>query len=751
MARTPLRAASALAFLTSVLVLPGLRPGASAQEGVSARAPDSLITLGDSLLQVLQADTAAIVFEQALEIDEREPRALAGLGKAQLILRNWSAATDAFNHLHDLDTSSISAHYHLGICYRELGTTKAWLLRTIDWGTAEEHFRAVIARDSTYGDVFFQYALLERYRGEFVRAIELGHRQITIRPDLDRARVGLLQLYRSFISQDRPRSIAWLREQETAIGRYALGEALRRDGKGEEAEVVLRELLYQSRFSLVQPVYLSLARIYIERGEAAAVEGYYLRAIEETVTPLGAEILFEDIKHILSDAEILAFRSLRTPESRTQFFRAFWTVRNPTAGKSNPRIVEHCRRSVHAEENFEYVGFRTEFTNPDRLKYLTYPRAYYLNEEYNDKGLVYLRHGAPDNVVRNIGETQEPGESWLYEGTVEMPRRIYHFVRLNAPGNNWRLVAFPSDPRMIENLSTWDPRFADLLSTQPGIQSRAQDGIIEEETVTVRQGLDTDSHSWGRAITPFPLSCSVEAFRSTGGRSLLDISYAIPLAEIARSIPAERTSVPMEIGIALRSLTGRVAITHADTLSFPVGEAGAESYTGLYRYRVPPDSFSIALSVRPLETNLYGSWGTVKQVPAFQEPGVSLSDIQFLIPSTSRGMLEFDGIKVAPNPYRAHASDQPLYTYCQIYGLTRDADGRSAYDVRFFVTPASSGTGESEIGALMDLSAEDFATVFKALDISDLESGAYTLTVSVTDRKSGAGVRRRRPLEIYEP
>jgi hypothetical protein len=113
-------------------------------------------------------------------------------------------------------------------------------------------------------------------------------------------------------------------------------------------------------------------------------------------------------------------------------------------------------------------------------------------------------------------------------------------------------------------------------------------------------------------------------------------------------------------------------------------------------------------------------------------------------------MLEFDGIKVAPNPYRAHASDQPLYTYCQIYGLTRDADGRSAYDVRFLLAPASPGTAESEIGALMDLSAEDFATVFKALDISDLEGGTYTLTVSVTDRRSGGGVRRSRPLEIYE-
>jgi hypothetical protein len=306
---------------------------------------------------------------------------------------------------------------------------------------------------------------------------------------------------------------------------------------------------------------------------------------------------------------------------------------------------------------------------------------------------------------------------------------------------------------MIENLTTWDPRFADLLSNQPGIQAKAQDGIIEEVKVTVRQGLDTDSHSWGREITPFPLPCSVEAFRSTGGRSLLDISYGIPLEQISRALPSELTVFRAEVGIALRSLTGRVAITRADTLTFPVGSRGAESYTGLYRYRVPPDSFSIALSVRPLETNLYASWRTVKRVPAFQDPGPLLSDIQFLLPSTARGSLEFDGIKVAPNPYQGHPTDRPLYAYCQIYGLTRDADGRSSYDVRFLIAPTTPGAEarETEIGALVDLSADDFATVFKALDLSDLESGAYTLTVSVTDRRSGAGVRQVRPLEIYEP
>jgi tetratricopeptide (TPR) repeat protein len=717
---------------------------------------DSLCARADSLLSQGQAAAAESLFDAALESNEHHPRALFGLGRARVMLRDWSRAANAFDDALEQDSFSLASRYYLGICYRELGKTKGFLLRKFDWNRAENYFLSVLGRDSTYEDTFAQYALLLQYREQYADAIQAGHRQIAIHPGREDIRLALFKSYRVFVANDRRTALEWLRPRQTPIAQYFLGEALRREGMAAQADTLFRRLLYQSKFSLAQPVYLSLARIAVERQQPQAAEGYYLRAVDELISPLGAAIMFEDIKHIVSDREIDTFRSLHTVDEQAQFFRSFWAVRNPSATATNPRLIEHFRRLLYAEQNFEYTGFRTEFTNPDRLKYLTFPRSYELNEEFNDKGLVYLRHGAPENIARSMSSA-EPAESWLYEATGDAPRRMYHFIKVNAPGNNWRLTAYPQDPNLLATLVSWDPLFADLASSNTSIEAKARDAVIAQEQEAVQQGLMSDNHTWTKEVASFPVSHSVEAFRSTGGRSLIDISYAIALSDIARHVPSEQQSIPTEIGIALRSLTGRVAITNADTIMFPTGDGAAGAYTSLFRYRVLPDAYSIVMHVRPLGTNLFASWNDQKTVPSFNGPELAMSDVQFLLPSTAKTMLEFDGVKVAPNPYSQHPTDRPLYTYCQIYHLAKDQDGRSSYDVRYLVTAANdtaadrAGRHPIELAASIDVTTEEFAAVFKKLDISDLETGQYILTLSVTDRRTGKGTRTSRPLTVYSP
>ena len=739
------------------IILPFLLSALLHSAGAQTTAPDTLCARADSLLFHNNPAGAADLYEKILDEDETNSRALLGLGKARLMERDWGGAASAFADLLEADTANIESQYYLGVCHRELGTTKASLLRKWEWNTAEEFFQAVIDRDSLYRDVFYQLALLQRYRGKFPDAVALGHRQLDLTPDVEEARIGLFKLYKSFVTDDRPAAIDWLRGQHTTIAEYFLAEALRRQGELDAAESSLRGLLYQSKFPLAQPVYLSLARIAVERGEPQAVEGYYLRAIDELLSPLGAKILFEDIKYLLSDSELAEYLSLATVRQMAAFFRGFWAVRNPSATSGNARISEHYRRLVRAEQDFEYTGFRTEFTNPDRMKYLRFPAAYFLNEEYNDKGLIFIRHGQPDNILRSLGSTEGSSESWLYESTGESPRRIFHFF--NAKGNVWRLSPYPQDPSMIANLATWDPRFADLASQNTAREMKIRDELIAEEQTAVEEALATDNHTWTREVVIFTVSHSIEAFRSTEGRALLDISYAIPLSAIARQVASERTSVPTEIGIAIRDLEGRIGIVRADTVAFPIEERGLQVYTSLYRYRVPPGEYSIAMHVRPLGTNLYSSWNVRKTVPSFVGPDVTTSDVQFLLPSTVPSALEFDGIKVAPNPYRQHPVDRPLYVYLQIYHLQRDQDSTSAYDVRFLAEPAAeqgspgevSSRHTQEIGSAIDISTEEFAALFKKLDISGLSPGRYTLIVSVTDRRSGKGTRLTRPLEVFAP
>jgi len=727
----------------------------------SSRA-DSHTARADSLLTHGDPAGARLLYEAALAIDEHKRNALLGLGKAFLELDLWSDAKDSFNAILEKDTADIAAHYYAGIAYRETGKTKAWILRNIDWGNSREEFFWVMRHDSAYNDVFYQYALLMECRKEYPEAIAAGHTQLLQRPDVAQARLGLYRLYRSFVANDRAVAIEWLRKERTPIALYFLADALRRDNRLDEAEKLLGELFASDLLRLTQSIHLSLTRIAAKRGNAAGAEQSFWRAVDEIYTQLGADLVFEDLKYLVTDRELEVYRSLDSPQKKAAFFHAFWDLRNPAAaGASNVRIGEHYRRLVYAEENYEYLGFRTGFNNPDRFKELSFPKSYALNQELNDMGLIYVRHGEPSNRQRTA-QAIDPSESWLYEATSELPRRIFHFQKKNAPGNNWRLVPYPEDGALLELLTNWDIKFADLLRNNASAKERAKDEIREESRETVGEGLTTDEHKWKKEVTAFQFPYSVDAFRGTGPKSLVDISFAIPLASLAAGSSGPDKPIPTEIGIAIRSGGGQTTLTKLDTVTIPPARNERDTYTNLYRYLIPADRYSIAMHVRPLEGNSFGNWKMEKLI---RKPtgDLSISDLQFLLPSSIKTTLEIDGVKVVPSPFSAYPNNRPLYAYIHIYNLVKDAEGKTSYSIHYFLTPAA---GEGTLPTvdpdnpdvktilLAEKTKDDseaMASEFGALDIGDVKAGRYVLSVVVKDRKRVQTVSVQRRVDVFEP
>ena len=114
----------------------------------------------------------------------------------ELAREDGSDAQSWFEDALEVDAGNLEAHYYAGIAAREAGTQLAMILRTMRWNTAEEHFEFVLARDSLYRDVVLQLAMLERYRGELERALDLAYRQIALKPGLPEAEIGLYRIYR---------------------------------------------------------------------------------------------------------------------------------------------------------------------------------------------------------------------------------------------------------------------------------------------------------------------------------------------------------------------------------------------------------------------------------------------------------------------------------------------------------------------------------------------------------------------------
>ena len=733
-----------------VLLILSLGAGAitRAQEAVPKPA-DSLFAGGKELRQG-NTSRARELYSWVLHEDRKSTPARLGLGRVAIAESDWGEGCDQFQDVIDRDTGSIAARYYCGICRREYGAQVAFILRKIQWGKAMDDFLWVLARDSSYEDVLYQLALLYRYRDEYDLALDLGRLQIDRKPDLFEARLGLFTLYRFVLAVVPPGDIfPLLRRRHDPFAVYFAAEALRRQKRYGESEQILSAILGRMEPVPVQAIYCSLARICYTRGDPARGEAYYWRAVDGISSWLGSAILFEDIKYVITDLELKHYRSLASDRKKSAFFHLFWNLRNPSpAAKTNVRLAEHERRLVRAENEFEYYGFRTHFNDPDKMHYLSFPRAFSLNREFNDKGLVYIRHGEPDDIQRTIGENLN--ESWLYSGTDESPKRIFYFTQSNTAGNNWRLTSFPEDPQMWENLVMWDNRYNRLVNGQALDQAELQDQLRVESETTVSGGLATDEHTWKKAMKMFTVPHSTSAFRGEGGKTIVNVSYALPVGDIAKDLADTVKTLRVEIGLSMNRTNGEVMASELDTLSLPLGSGMTGAYVELYRFVLRPDSVRIAMHARPLGLDMVSTWDRQMRIPDYPATVPMLSDIELLLPSSAKSSIEINGVKVIASPFDAVPRNKPLYVYWQTYNLTRDADGKTAYHSRVLLTPGKSGPDDESVIAYDSDHAgqEESAAELARIDVRERDTGIYTLTVEITDRKMVRTFSKSRLLQL---
>ncbi len=750
--RNSLSYSKATAFLAVFLLLTASQFNLLAQN--SKPRFDTLVALANNKLIARQIDSARVIFEAMLETDKRNVAARAGLGKIYVAEKEWRSANNEFETVLDASPGDIEAHYYSAICYRELGKSRGSIFRADAWRKAGRHFQAVVAKDSSYQDVLHQYSLLEQYDNEFIHALELAHAELRLRGDLVDPPLNLFHLYNHFISaSDTGEAFTWLRSHPSPYTQFFTGEMFRAADKFEQASGIFENMLHLDPLFPYQAALLSIVRMKVLRGEMRAAEQCYWHAVDSVHSDLGADLVFEDIKYIMSDEELNLYKSLTSLERKRSFFRAFWNIRNPTPGSySNARLVEHYGRMLYAEKNFIFYGFRIWFNSPDKTSILHFPQSYSLNQRFSDKGLIYLRHGPPNQIEQAAGlgpDNADPNESWLYYPTADSPQWIFHFISV---GGIWRLAPLPTDSRMFETLASWDPRYGRLGSRIQLEKLNTSETLMDASRENVTLALSTDEHDVERHTQRFRIPCSVDAFRSEGGRSLLNISYGIPMPVIARLLPPNTSQASCEVGVSITNLTSQTVSNKLDTISFPISRASSGFITSLLRYAVKPDSYAIALHVRPLGIDALGRWNTRTRVRDFSTREFLVSDLEFLMPSNSKSSIEINGMKVIQTPFSVYHPRNPLYVYYQIYNLAADLDGRTSYITEYFLTPEGD-SGKENRNLLMKSEREgkeESSAEFETLNAANIMPGKYTLNVRVTDRHRGSFVERSRSIDLVD-
>jgi GWxTD domain-containing protein len=124
----------------------------------------------------------------------------------------------------------------------------------------------------------------------------------------------------------------------------------------------------------------------------------------------------QDVRWIITDQELQAFKSLGNDEERDQFIENFWLRRNPNPDSpENEYREEHYARIAYANEHFAAgkPGWKT------------------------DRGHIYIAYGKPDNI-----DSHPSGGSYdrpMDEGggnTSTFPFEIWHYRYLEGIGDN---------------------------------------------------------------------------------------------------------------------------------------------------------------------------------------------------------------------------------------------------------------------------------------------------------------------------
>lgn len=691
-------------------------------------------------------------FSNALQSQENEIKQIDryfAIGKVLINQEKWSKASKEFDKILKLEPENIEAHYYRGICHREYGKFRQLLALIKDWPNAEKHFKKVIAKDSLFKDIFYQFALLQRYRKKYTQAIQLGHKQIRSKPQLIKAQIGLLDLYRHYIDhKNMDEAISWLSQQQWDQARYYIGEKLRREGKTQEADSIFKELLASDLNMRKQPIFLSMIRSKFDNHEPEEVENYFWLAVDGIQSHLDSDLVFEDIKYIVTQDEFDSYRAMDSVNDKIPFFRTFWASRDPTpASKQNARLIEHYRRLIYAEENYEFDAFRTWANNPDQLNYIQFPETFKLNQWLDDRGVIYLRHGPPDDEIRSVASVSN--QSWLYYAREANPEMTFHFLK---PGQIWRLSAKLDDPAMLNDRSHWNSGYyrASRASTI-GERFAASVDMAVQRSKEVTTALTTDRHSWDREIKPLDLPYTIVTFKGESGKTTVEVYYGFPIQTVAKSLADTITVMQIESGLAVHSMGWHNILKQPRILDIPFkrSELHAKDLVfDLFRVTMEPDSYRVAFHAKPNHTNLLGGYqNLLVNLPDYSSPYLSISDILLatsIHASDSPGKFTRHGLKIIPNIMKSFEIDRPVYIYFEVYNLELAAEMNS-FSIEYTIQSKKANKGKvfglfgkgRKISVTVSSdrkSNSTFSFEHLAIDVSNLKKGKYTLEIKITDQ-----------------
>ncbi|HXE91250.1 MAG TPA: GWxTD domain-containing protein [Terriglobales bacterium] len=489
--------------------------------------------------------------------------------------------------------------------------------------------------------------------------------------------------------------------------------------------------------------------------------------------------LDEDVRWIIMDEELQAFKQFSNDEERDQFIEQFWLRRDPTPDTvENEYKEEHYRRMAYANERFAAgkPGWKT------------------------DRGRIYIIFGPPDQIDAHPsgGMYQRPME----EGggsTSTFPFEVWRYRYLDLPGAGQQEVEIEfvdtcmcGDYHMTIDRSEKDallyvPNAGPTWFEEMGLANKADrftGGGLERLGVgPFNRNLPTSQFDrlelYGKLQKPpqikfkeleevvtskvrynlMPFDVRVDFVRVTTDTVLVPVTIQLKNRDLTFVNKEGVQRGVANIFGRLTTLTGRIAQTFEDTVQVDVPEALLSKTiqnASVYWKAMPlrPGRYRLDIVVKDVNGDRVGTWSRGLLVPSYDEDKLAAStlivaDQMEKVPTRQVGSGNFviGTTKVRPRvepadgkpaSFKRSANDRVNF-WMQVYNLSVDEKTQKPsatieYDL---VNVASKQSLMKQVESTDQLgNVGEQVTLEKSLPIQNLPPGVYQLTIKVNDNLS---------------
>ena len=476
---------------------------------------------------------------------------------------------------------------------------------------------------------------------------------------------------------------------------------------------------------------LELARVRLASSAAGADSLYYSSAASPDSVIIRE--LRADLAFVADSQELTAFDKVAAKD-RPSWLRRFWEDRDlESLHRRGSRLREHYRRIGVARARF---------------RLLSYPRHYELNElwvnreaEYDDRGLVYIRHGEPDASAEAVRGGTCPNTSWLYrrpEGNL-----ILHFVARQNP-DDWRLVETLANvggesgattrvrragstqscarvDGLLESRLSLDAIYAELA----GNQSRRN--WERELAITTRSrevGTTTDSEL---LRFPAPLNVTWRAYGllgSTPGRGRVLVLTSVP-AEALAPISEDPLAYGFRMRMVARSGPRSVELDSVRHLGVSQAPEPGEMISFTTEIPLQAGSWNVGVALdQPRDSAGEVLRDTVVPVPNSAAQALALSDIVLGAETGGHRWMAPDG-EFPLTSTGTYRRGRPIPIYYEVAGMRGGSETET--EVTFV---REDGKGRSVI-RFSERADDPVERIRRELNTSKSKPGRYTLTVKI--------------------